>query len=439
MGRKDFDLSLYLVTDRPLSLGRDIDWIVRQAVEGGCTIVQLREKDCDTREFVALAQELKRVLSPLGIPLIINDRLDVALAVDADGVHIGQSDMPYDIARRLLGPDKIIGLSVESMEDIEEANRLDLDYIGISPIFGTSTKTDTAAPFGLEGANLAMAKTLHPAVGIGGMNHRTAKDVMMTGVDGIAVVSDIVSAPSPKESSETLLKIVRENQGSWSENAWRVVQPLFKKICEHPFQSQMAEGTLSEDVFKIYLQQDSIYLSNYSKEMLMFADMVDDKDLKERFKIFAEDSMVAEKGLHQQLMSEFGIKGADPLPVTVEYMNHTRQYLDKGDIFLSLASILPCMWIYNEVGHYVQKRAKGGKSNPFHSWIECYSSEMMDNGAPVMRELIDRLAEKETSKRKALMRSVFIRGCELEYEFWDQAFGKQAINRKKDNHHENIQ
>jgi len=425
MSRKDFDLSLYLVTDRPLSLGRDMDWIVRQAVEGGCTIVQLREKDCDTREFVSLAQNLKELLSPLGIPLIINDRLDVALAVDADGVHIGQSDMPYDIARKLLGPDKIIGLSVENMEDLENANSLeDLDYIGISPIFGTPTKTDTAAPFGLEGATLAMAKTVHPAVGIGGMNHRTAKDVMMAGVDGIAVVSDIVSAPSPKESSETLLKIVRENEGTWSENAWRVVQPLFKKICEHPFQSQMAEGTLSEDVFKVYLQQDSIYLSNYSKEMLSFAELVPDGKLKEQFKLFAEDSMAAEKDLHQELMTRYGISSTEPLAVTQEYMRHTSQYLEKGDLSLALASILPCMWIYNEVGHYVQSIAKGGKDNPFHEWISCYACEMMDNGVPVMRKLIDKLAKAETPKRRALMRRVFMRGVELEFEFWNQAFGK---------------
>ncbi len=122
------------------------------------------------------------------------------------------------------------------------------------------------------------------------------------------------------------------------------------------------------------------------------------------------------------LMSKFGVGQAEALPVTEEYMRHTSQYLEKGDLSLALASILPCMWIYNEVGHYVQNIAQGGQQNPFHEWIECYSCEMMDNGVPVMRELIDKLAEKETSKRKALMRRVFMRGVELEYEFWNQAF-----------------
>lgn len=197
-------LRLYLVTDRPLSLGRDIAWVVEEAVKGGATMVQLREKDIDTREFIALACRLQPILKEAGVPLIINDRVDVALAVDADGVHIGQSDMPYDIARRLLGPDKIIGLSVENMDEVREANSLDVDYIGISPVYSTATKTDTAPPFGLEGLGEAVRLSVHPTVAIGGMNIKTAADVLGTGVDGIAVVSGICSAPDPKTAAEEL-------------------------------------------------------------------------------------------------------------------------------------------------------------------------------------------------------------------------------------------
>lgn len=203
------DLRLYLVTDRPLSLGRDIDWIVEEAVKGGATMVQLREKDCSTREFIELAAKLKETLKPLGVPLLINDRIDVALAVDADGVHIGQSDMPYKTARALLGPDKIIGLSVENMEDIRVANELDVDYVGISPVYSTHTKTDTAAPFGLEGLREAVKLSVHPTVAIGGMNMKTAKDVMACGTDGIAVVSAIVSADSPCEAARNLLEVMK--------------------------------------------------------------------------------------------------------------------------------------------------------------------------------------------------------------------------------------
>ena len=201
-------LRLYLVTDRALAGGREIEDIVRESVEGGATMVQLREKDIDTRDFIELALRLKKVLAPYGVPLIINDRVDVALASDADGVHIGQSDMPYAMARRILGPDKIIGLSVENFTQIEEANSLDVDYIGVSPVFATPTKTDTAAPFGLEGLRRAVEMSEHPTVAIGGMNASTAADVIATGTDGIAVVSAIVCAASPRMASRELLDII---------------------------------------------------------------------------------------------------------------------------------------------------------------------------------------------------------------------------------------
>lgn len=201
-------LKLYLVTDRELSLGRSLEEVVSQAVAGGVTVVQLREKDASTGEFIELAFRLKEILKPFGIPLIINDRVDVALAVDADGVHIGQSDMPYEIARKLLGPDKIIGLSVESFEDIEVANGLDVDYVGISPVYGTPTKTDTAEPFGLEGLRKAVELSVHPTVAIGGMNASTIGEVIAAGTDGVAVVSAICSAEKIAEAAAELKTII---------------------------------------------------------------------------------------------------------------------------------------------------------------------------------------------------------------------------------------
>ncbi len=179
--------------------------VVRSAIAGGMTMVQLREKTADTRTFLERALALKNLLQGTGIPLIINDRVDIALAVDADGVHLGQSDMPVTIARQLLGPDKIIGLSVENFEQIKEANLLDIQYIGVSPIFSTPTKTDTHTPFGLEGARQAVALSTHPTIGIGGINASNIKAVRATGLDGVAVVSAIMSAPDPKKAAEELV------------------------------------------------------------------------------------------------------------------------------------------------------------------------------------------------------------------------------------------
>lgn len=205
-----FDLSLYLVTDRSLSLGRPLDYIVESAVKGGVTMVQLREKEASIRDFYELALNLKKLLQPHNVPLIINDRLDIALACDADGLHIGQSDMPYEIARKLLGKDKIIGLSVENIEDAVEANKLDIDYIGISPVFNTLTKTDTASALGLKGVKEITKISKHPNVGIGGLNISNAKDIIDAGADGISVVSAIMSAYDPKEAATELKKEIEK-------------------------------------------------------------------------------------------------------------------------------------------------------------------------------------------------------------------------------------
>ena len=226
----NFNLSLYLVTDRGLAGGRDISWIVREAVAGGVTMVQLREKDCSTAEFVTLAKELKAALQPLGVPLIINDRIDVALAVDADGVHIGQSDMPYKTARALLGKNKIIGLSVETMEEVIAANALDVDYIGISPVYATPTKTDTLTPFGLEGIEQVMQLSRHRCVALGGMNRDTIGEVIARGVEGVAVVSAIVAAESPRAASAELANIVERNK----INNTRIIQYSVFKIQNYP-------------------------------------------------------------------------------------------------------------------------------------------------------------------------------------------------------------
>jgi len=205
---KNFDPALYLVTDRLLSRERPIEFIVEQAVKGGVTMVQLREKNCSTLEFVKLAISLKKLLAHFRVPLIINDRLDVALASDADGLHIGQEDMPCNIARKILGNDKIIGLSVESFDQALEANNLDVDYIGISPVFVTGTKPELTSALGLAGIRKISGVSKHPVVAIGGINAKNAAEVLMAGADGLAVVSAIVSADDPMKAARELRKII---------------------------------------------------------------------------------------------------------------------------------------------------------------------------------------------------------------------------------------
>ncbi len=199
-----FDYSLYLVTDRALSRARTSVEIVRAAVAGGVTCVQLREKTCGTREFVAEARALRAVLRGTGVPLIVNDRVDVALAAGADGVHLGQRDMSVADARRL-GPSAwIIGVSAESRDDAIRAEKDGADYVGVSPVFATATKADHAPPLGLEGLRAIRAAVGIPLVAIGGIHVENARAVIRAGANGLAVVSAIVSAESPRAAAAAL-------------------------------------------------------------------------------------------------------------------------------------------------------------------------------------------------------------------------------------------
>jgi thiamine-phosphate pyrophosphorylase len=209
MNRKSIDYSLYLVTDRGLARGRAMLDIIRAAVQGGVTCVQLREKTCSTREFIEEALAIKEFLRSRKVPLIINDRVDVALAVGADGVHLGQKDMPLAAARAIVTDTMLIGISVESVADAVAAQGGGADYLGVSPIFATPTKTDTAAPLGLEGLQAIRRAVRIPLVGIGGLNRQTAAVVVRGGADGLAVVSTIVAADDPEQAARELVQAIR--------------------------------------------------------------------------------------------------------------------------------------------------------------------------------------------------------------------------------------
>ena len=217
-----FDYSLYLVTDRRLSLGRSTVEVVAAAVIGRVTCVQLREKHCSTREFLEEARRVRELLVGTGVPLIINDRLDVALAVAADGVHLGQNDMHLSDARRLVGERLVIGISAESVADAIRAEAEGADYIGVSPVFTTPTKMDTAPPLGLEGLREIRRAVSLPLVAIGSIRHDNAAEVLRAGADGLAVVSAIVSAPCPRTAAAALrqqIAFTREEERSCTKKS----------------------------------------------------------------------------------------------------------------------------------------------------------------------------------------------------------------------------
>jgi len=208
--KSNIDYSLYLVTDRDLMAAASIEECVEQAVSGGCTVVQLREKTASSREFYETAARVRKITADMGVPLIINDRADIALAVNADGVHIGQEDLPLDAARRIMGKDAVIGVSVNNLTEALAA--LGADYLGVGAMFATGTKTD---------ANLATMDELRriraeikiPIVVIGGINKNTVPLFAGTGIDGIAVVSAVVSQKDPGGAARELKTLFHSVMG----------------------------------------------------------------------------------------------------------------------------------------------------------------------------------------------------------------------------------
>jgi thiamine-phosphate pyrophosphorylase len=203
---KKIDWSLYFIADTEFAVGRDLVRLVREAVLGGVTVVQLRAKDLGTRDFLELASRMNEQLGKSGVPLLINDRVDIVLACGAAGVHLGQDDMPLPDARRLLGPDKIIGISVNSLDEAAEAERRGADYVGLGPIYATTTK-DTDLPLvGSEGIRRMHKLIDIPIIAIGGINAGNAADVLRAGAAGVAVVSAILGAADARKAAAELKK-----------------------------------------------------------------------------------------------------------------------------------------------------------------------------------------------------------------------------------------
>ncbi|MDI6892463.1 MAG: thiamine phosphate synthase [Actinomycetota bacterium] len=212
------DYSLYVITADVPKLGRTHLDVAREAVKGGATIIQFREKGKSTREVLEMAMALHELLADREIPLIINDRLDIALAVGALGVHIGQDDMSLEMARRILGSERIIGVSARNLEEAVQAARGGADYLGVGPIFATSSKGDAGEPTGLKTLS-DIKKTIDiPIVAIGGVSLDNVEAIIEAGADGVAVISAVAFAPEMRRASEDLLgKIIRAKKNKVGE------------------------------------------------------------------------------------------------------------------------------------------------------------------------------------------------------------------------------
>lgn len=186
------DYSIYLVTDRDLMSTETLEEAVEQAISGGCTLVQLREKDCSSLDFYNTAIKVKEITDKYNVPLLINDRVDIALAVNAAGVHVGQSDLPLRVVRKIMGEEKIIGVSTGNLEQALKAQKDGADYLGVGAMYSTGTKKD-AKPTSMEELKKIRENVSIPIVVIGGINKDRVKDFEGTGIDGLAIVSAIIA------------------------------------------------------------------------------------------------------------------------------------------------------------------------------------------------------------------------------------------------------
>ncbi len=200
------DFSIYLVADAEYAAGRDLLGLIGEAVRGGATIVQLRAKNLSSRDFLELGLRTADLLARMGIPLLVNDRMDIALACGAAGVHLGQEDMPVPQARRILGRDKTIGVSVNTPEEALRAEREGADYVGASPAYATTSKETGLAVLGPEGVRRIKRAVRIPVVAIGGINAGNSAALADSGADGIAVISAVLGAPDARRAAEELKK-----------------------------------------------------------------------------------------------------------------------------------------------------------------------------------------------------------------------------------------
>ena len=215
MGDSIRGLDFVLITDRKVC-GKKLTDIIEQAIDGGVGTVQLREKDLSTGDLYSLAKEIREITERKGANLIINDRVDIATAVDADGVHLGWQSLEIDTVRRMIGQDKIIGFSAHSLEEAKRAENSGADYISISPIFDTVNKDYFIEPLGVGEIGKIKAQINIPVIALGGINENNVNKVLKNGADGIAVISAILLSDSPGQAVKRICREMRKI-GSESE------------------------------------------------------------------------------------------------------------------------------------------------------------------------------------------------------------------------------
>ena len=212
------------------------------------------------------------------------------------------------------------------------------------------------------------------------------------------------------------------NANSWTSEAWKAAEDIYKDILEHPFIKELAAGTLATGIFDRYLAQDELYIGNYGRQMFELAELITEPEAHEMFVEFAKEGLEGEKMMHALLIDRFGIDTQVlPSPVTADYNEHTQAAIATGSKEIGLAAMLPCMWVYNEVGQHILRIASVD-GNPYREWIQEYGNEAFTEGVNAVLKLADSYAAATDDATRRKMTQAFIEATKFEYWFWDYGY-----------------
>ena len=438
MGRIDRSaLGLYLVTDRALAGKRNLETIVEEAVLGGVTMVQLREKNCSKEEYVRLGKSMKSLLDKYNVPLIINDDVEVAAVCGADGVHLGQSDTSVAMARRILGPDKIIGLSVENFDQVQQAEMLDVDYIAASPVYRTRTKKDTKTAFRPEGVEKMVRMSSHPVIGIGRMNADTAPEIIRRGADGVAVVSAIISAKNPRSAAQAIAKAVgnaRANKSDkspdrikWSAIADLCTKDIIGRISKKPFFIEMGTGKLKYQHFHSFMIQNEWIFRQYSQMLRYLEVRTESSESAHRIDNlimslihYLNDNMGPDTSrMHSFYLGESPlIRDESISPSSRALIRFMKTNIREESVGVALTTLYAYPHIVSLLGRHFAANSNN-ESNRYISWVNLYSSPEFSHDMQQFTKVVDTLARDSDIHRKIQMLKVYRKCSKLILSIWD--------------------
>lgn len=441
-------LSLYLVTDRTLAGDRPLEKIVEEAVQGGVTMVQLREKECPKADFVVMALKLKRMLGGYGVPLIINDDVEVAVLSGADGVHLGQSDMSPLQARELLGHDRIIGLSVENFDEVQQAQYQNVDYIAASPVFRTDTKIDTKSEFGIDGVHKMVRMTDIPVVGIGNMNACTAGDVISAGADGVAVVSAIMSSPDPGraageimdaiEAARSEMELISRGRTKWSTLAALPLRMALKSVENHPFTGELLKGKLRYHRFRYWLIQNYVLKEELVASLKYLEVRLDGSEISyagifsNLVRTLQEETIPCENEVYDFYFG--GRPESEPYDesdLSLTLRLYLRKTVREEELHIALTALMSYLMMYRTFGRYMKSRFSP-ESNRYVEWVNRYGSEEYyhDTGRAV--KVADAVAGQVGVRQKLKMVTSFRKMCQMIMDLWLDSFADRERKNLQD-------